>query len=73
MKKQAPKNRASVAHVGSPHGLVTRQSVYAHFRSREQLLPAIVDRITEEIIAAMDAADLHTGPAADALLRLLDD
>ncbi|MFE3147376.1 hypothetical protein ACFXJ6_12025 [Streptomyces sp. NPDC059218] len=52
---------------------MTRQSVYAHFRSREQLLLAIVDRITEEIIAAMDAADLHTGPAADALLRLLDD
>ncbi|MCX4851633.1 TetR/AcrR family transcriptional regulator [Streptomyces sp. NBC_00893] len=51
---------------------VTRQTVYAHFRSREQLLLAVVDRITEEIVAAMDAADLHTGPAADALLRLLD-
>ncbi|MEL5953479.1 TetR/AcrR family transcriptional regulator [Streptomyces sp. CLV115] len=51
---------------------VTRQTVYAHFRSRQQLLLAIVDRITEETVAAMDAADLHTGPAADALLRLLD-
>ncbi|MFF2412645.1 TetR/AcrR family transcriptional regulator [Streptomyces sp. NPDC058092] len=51
---------------------VTRQTVYAHFRSREQLLLAVVDRITEEIVAAMDAADLHAGPAADALLRLLD-
>ncbi|MGW3496006.1 TetR/AcrR family transcriptional regulator [Streptomyces sp. NPDC001020] len=51
---------------------VTRQTVYAHFRSREQLLSAVVDRITEEVVAAMDAADLHAGPAADALLRLLD-
>ncbi|MER6170881.1 TetR/AcrR family transcriptional regulator [Streptosporangium sp. NPDC001681] len=51
---------------------VTRQTVYAHFRSREQLLAAVIDRITEEAVAAMDAADPDTGPAAEALLRLLD-
>lgn len=51
---------------------VTRQTVYAHFPSRERLLLAAVDRITEEVVAAMDAAELDTGPAADALLRLLD-
>ncbi|WP_328360232.1 TetR/AcrR family transcriptional regulator [Streptomyces sp. NBC_00445] len=51
---------------------VTRQTVYAHFPSREQLLTAALDRITEEAVAAMDAAGLDTGPAADALLRLLD-
>ncbi|EPH45208.1 TetR/AcrR family transcriptional regulator [Streptomyces aurantiacus] len=51
---------------------VTRQTVYAHFPSREHLLTAALDRVTEEAIAAMDAADLDTGPAADALLRLLD-
>ncbi|EHR59646.1 TetR/AcrR family transcriptional regulator [Saccharomonospora cyanea] len=51
---------------------VTRQTVYAHFPSREHLLLATVDRITEEVVAAMDAAELDTRPAADALLRLLD-
>ncbi|MEU2896259.1 TetR/AcrR family transcriptional regulator [Streptomyces sp. NPDC001273] len=51
---------------------VTRQTVYAHFPSREQLLTAALDRITEEAVAAMDAAGLDAGPAADALLRLLD-
>lgn len=51
---------------------VTRQTVYAHFPSRNQLLLAVVDRVTEEVVAAMDAAELQAGPATDALLRLLD-
>lgn len=51
---------------------VTRQTVYAHFPSRGRLLAAVLDRITEETVAAMDAADPTTGPAAGALLRLLD-
>ncbi|TDC50790.1 TetR/AcrR family transcriptional regulator [Actinomadura sp. KC345] len=51
---------------------VTRQTVYAHFASREQLLLAVVDRISEEFVAAIDGADLDSGPASDALLRLLD-
>jgi AcrR family transcriptional regulator len=51
---------------------VTRQTVYAHFPSRERLLAAVVDHVTEEAIEAMDAADLDTGPAADALLRLVE-
>ncbi|WP_158850625.1 TetR/AcrR family transcriptional regulator [Saccharothrix deserti] len=51
---------------------VTRQTVYAHFPSREHLLAAVVDQVTAEAVAAMDAADLDTGPAADALLRLLE-
>lgn len=51
---------------------VTRQTVYAHFPSRAKLLAAALDRITEEAVAAMDAADLDSGPAADALLRLVD-
>lgn len=51
---------------------VTRPTVYAHFPSRERLLLAVVDRITDEAIAAMDAANPDTGPAADALLRMLD-
>lgn len=51
---------------------VTRQTVYAHFPSRDQLLTAVLDRVTEEAVAAMDAVGLDTGPAADALMRLLD-
>ncbi|WP_020667515.1 TetR/AcrR family transcriptional regulator [Amycolatopsis nigrescens] len=51
---------------------VTRQTVYAHFPSRDQLLAAALDQVTEETVAAMDAVELDSGPAADALLRLLD-
>ncbi|RBQ22111.1 TetR/AcrR family transcriptional regulator [Spongiactinospora rosea] len=51
---------------------VTRQTVYAHFRSRERLLAAVVEQVTGETAAAMDAADPDTGPAAEALLRVLD-
>ncbi|MEO3873428.1 TetR/AcrR family transcriptional regulator [Nonomuraea sp. B12E4] len=51
---------------------VTRQTVYSHFRSRDQLLAAVVDRLTEETAAAMNAADPDAGPAAEALLRVLD-
>ncbi|MFH8615477.1 TetR/AcrR family transcriptional regulator [Streptomyces sp. NPDC017979] len=51
---------------------VTRQTIYAHFASREGLLAAVVDHVTEQAVVAMDAVDLDAGPAADALLRLLD-
>ncbi|MEU5156122.1 TetR/AcrR family transcriptional regulator [Glycomyces sp. NPDC021274] len=51
---------------------VTRQTVYAHFASREELLAAALDRITDEAVAAMDAADLDRGPAAAALVRLIE-
>ncbi|NYD49329.1 AcrR family transcriptional regulator [Actinomadura luteofluorescens] len=51
---------------------VTRQTVYAHFPSREKLLLALAERLTGETVAAMDAADPEAGPAADALVRLLD-
>ncbi|WP_455359925.1 TetR/AcrR family transcriptional regulator [Streptomyces sp. SYSU K21746] len=51
---------------------VTRQTVYAHYPSREELLAAVVARATGEAVAAMDDAHLDEGSAADALLRLLD-
>ncbi|WP_280427244.1 TetR/AcrR family transcriptional regulator, partial [Nocardia brasiliensis] len=51
---------------------VTRQTVYAHFASREELLHAVIDHTTTRAIAAMDAADLDSGTATAALLRMLD-
>ncbi|MBO8193443.1 TetR/AcrR family transcriptional regulator [Streptomyces oryzae] len=62
---------AGVGAVATAAG-VTRQTVYAHFPSREQLLTAVLDRLTEQTVAAMAAADPDSGPAAEALLRLLD-
>ncbi|MEO3791022.1 TetR/AcrR family transcriptional regulator [Nonomuraea sp. B10E15] len=62
---------ASVDAIATAAG-VTRQTVYAHFPSRQRLLAAVLDRLTEEAVDEMDAADLGTGPAADALLRLID-
>ncbi|OLF05785.1 hypothetical protein BLA60_35140 [Actinophytocola xinjiangensis] len=51
---------------------LSRQTVYAHFRTRELLISAVVDAIAADAAAAMDAARLDEGPAAQALLRLLD-
>ncbi|WP_203708893.1 TetR/AcrR family transcriptional regulator, partial [Asanoa iriomotensis] len=51
---------------------VTRQTVYAHFPSREALLAAVLDRVTDEAMAELDAVDLDAGTATEALLRLLD-
>lgn len=62
---------ASVEAIAAAAG-VTRQTVYAHFPSREQLLAGVLDHLTDEAVAAMDAAEVDTGPAADALLRLIE-
>ncbi|MDG4787922.1 TetR/AcrR family transcriptional regulator [Micromonospora sp. WMMD1102] len=51
---------------------VTRQTVYAHYPSRPLLLGAVVARITDEAVAALDAADVDSGTATEALLRWLD-
>lgn len=51
---------------------VSRQTVYAHFKSREVLVSTVIDAITSEAVSEMDAAALDEGPAAEALLRLLD-
>jgi AcrR family transcriptional regulator len=51
---------------------VARQTVYAHFRSRQALLDAVVDRITADVTTALDAVDLERGSAVAALRRWLD-
>ncbi|OEV21023.1 TetR family transcriptional regulator, partial [Streptomyces nanshensis] len=53
---------ASVEAVATAAG-VTRQTVYAHFPSRERLLAATLDRLTERTAAAMAAAEPDSGPA----------
>jgi AcrR family transcriptional regulator len=50
---------------------VTRPTVYAHYPSRQALFSAAVDRVTEEVVTAMDAADLDHGPPTAALRRFL--
>jgi AcrR family transcriptional regulator len=51
---------------------VTRQTVYAHFSSRDALLGAVVARVTEQVAAAIDAAELDRGSATDALVRFVE-
>lgn len=51
---------------------VTRQTVYAHFSSRDDLLAAVANRMAEKVAEEMDAAGADEGPAPEALLRLLD-
>jgi AcrR family transcriptional regulator len=51
---------------------VTRQTVYAHFPSRQALLDAVIEQITVEVVAAIDAANLNAGSATEALMRWLD-
>lgn len=51
---------------------VTRQTVYAHFASRDVLLNAVLDELTAETMTAIDALDLDQGPALDNALRLVD-
>ncbi|WP_329005013.1 TetR/AcrR family transcriptional regulator [Kribbella sp. NBC_00709] len=51
---------------------VTRQTVYAHFSSREVLLNAVLDELTRETLEGIDALGLDEGPALDKLLRLIN-
>ncbi|OEJ23679.1 hypothetical protein AR457_03380 [Streptomyces agglomeratus] len=71
MRLLAERPDAGMASIATAAG-VTRQTVYAHFRTRDELLEAVADRVTDEARAAMDASELEEGPALDALLRLQD-
>jgi AcrR family transcriptional regulator len=61
---------ASIEEVADAAGL-TRPTVYAHYPSRQALFSAAVDRVTDEVVAAVDAADLDDKPPAAALQRFL--
>jgi len=60
---------ASIETIASEAG-VARQTVYAHYTSREVLLSAVVDRAREDTLAAIDAALAEDVPTT-ALTMLL--
>jgi AcrR family transcriptional regulator len=62
---------ASMEDIATAAGL-TRQTVYAHFPSRDALIAALLHAVGAETLAVMDAAHLDTAPPADALRRYLD-
>jgi AcrR family transcriptional regulator len=61
---------ASIEEIARAAGL-SRQTVYAHYPSREALIRAVQERSLSEAVEAMDAAELHAGPAVAALDRLV--
>lgn len=46
--------------------------MYAHFNQREALLTSVVERVTEQVTAALDEAELDRGPATEALVRFVE-
>jgi AcrR family transcriptional regulator len=62
---------ASMEEIATAAGL-SRQTVYAHFPSRDALIGALLHAVGAETVAAMDAARLDTVRPADALRRYLD-
>lgn len=70
MKVLEARPGASIEELASEAG-VSRQTVYAHFESRDALVEAVVQRALGETLAAIDAAELHQGSAAEALARLI--
>jgi AcrR family transcriptional regulator len=51
---------------------VSRQTVYAHFASRDALIDAVIEYATTEFTGLLDGLDLEEAPPAQALTRLLE-
>jgi AcrR family transcriptional regulator len=62
---------ASMEEIATAAG-VTRQTVHAHFASRDALIAALIEAAGAETVDAMAAARLDTLPPVDALRRYLD-
>jgi AcrR family transcriptional regulator len=62
---------AGMADIAAAAGL-TRQTVYAHFPSRDALIAALIAAAGAETVDAMDAAGLDTAAPVEALRRYLD-
>lgn len=61
---------ASIEEIAAAAG-VTRQTVYAHFSSRDRLVAEIVNAERAEGLAAVEAASLDAMPPVEALRRFL--
>jgi AcrR family transcriptional regulator len=51
---------------------VSRQTVYAHFPSRDALIDAVIERGTAEFTSLLDGVDLDRAPPTQALTHLLN-
>jgi AcrR family transcriptional regulator len=51
---------------------VSRQTIYAHYPSRDILLQAVTRHITAEVARGLSGLDLDSGSAVDALGRWVD-
>ena len=51
---------------------VSRQTVYAHFPSRDALIDAVIEQASTEFTALLDGVDPDRAPPARALTLLLD-
>jgi AcrR family transcriptional regulator len=51
---------------------VSRQTVYAHYPSRDALLQAVTRHITAEVARSLGGVDIDSGSATDALGRWID-
>lgn len=67
----AEQPEASVEDIARAAG-VSRQTVYAHYPSRQALLDAAFERARAEVTTAFESAGLDQMPPAAALIRLLD-
>jgi len=61
---------ASLEQIATEAG-VSRQTVYAHFASRAELIESVVTRMSDETVAMLDAAELGSGGATEAMERFL--
>jgi AcrR family transcriptional regulator len=63
--------QASVEEIAKAAG-TSRQTVYAHFPSRDHLLSALIEWATDRVVAELDAANLDSVSASQGLARLLE-
>jgi len=62
---------ASVDEIARAAG-VSRQTVYAHFPSRDALIDAVIEQASAEFTALLSGLDLDQAPPGQALARLLE-